>query len=118
MRKGLQRTRRRGILTFEWIFLVVLLVIGIAGGVTLVRDGYIIKAAQTGEAILRINNSYEVSEPLACTQTFNYYETVAEFGNIGVLMHEDCASEGAAGSKYVDSISTVQKPLVTVSQQP
>lgn len=58
-----------GVLTFEWILLITLLVIGIIGGVAAIRDALIIECAETAGAIVALNQSYEVSGPWWITVT-------------------------------------------------
>ncbi len=50
-----------GILTFEWILLFTLLVIGIVGGLAVIRDAYIIEATETAGAVLAFNQGYEIA---------------------------------------------------------
>lgn len=47
-----------GVLSFEWSLLGVLLVFGIVGGLSAVRDGVISELADSAQAILRIDQSY------------------------------------------------------------
>ncbi|MDO4859203.1 MAG: hypothetical protein Q4A17_14815 [Thermoguttaceae bacterium] len=56
-----------GVLTFEWILLITLLVIGIIGGVAAIRDALIIECAETAGAIVALNQSYSVSGPFTIT---------------------------------------------------
>lgn len=50
-----------GLLTFEWVMLFTLLVIGIAGGVSAIRNALIIEASDTAGAIVTLQQSYEIS---------------------------------------------------------
>ena len=52
-----------GVLTFEWILLITLLVIGIIGGIAAIRDALIIESAETAGAIVALNQSYTVAGP-------------------------------------------------------
>ena len=56
-----------GVLTFEWILLITLLVIGIIGGIAAIRDALIIEAAETAGAIVALSQDYEVSGPWLIT---------------------------------------------------
>ncbi len=49
---------RRGGLTFEWILLVTLLVIGIAGGLTAMRDTLIDELGDIADAALAVDQSW------------------------------------------------------------
>ena len=51
----------RGVLTFEWILLITLLVIGIVGGVSAVRDGLIDELGDVSDAVVNIDQSYSVN---------------------------------------------------------
>lgn len=52
-----------GVLTFEWILLITLLVIGIIGGIAAIRDALIIECAETAGAIVALNQAYTISGP-------------------------------------------------------
>ena len=56
---------QRGVLTFEWILLITLLVIGIVGGYSAVRDGVIDELGDVAGAILSVDQSF-TSEAPAC----------------------------------------------------
>ncbi len=57
-------TEDDGILTFEWILLVTLLVIGIIGGVAGARDAIIDELGDVAQAMLALDQSYGVAHPL------------------------------------------------------
>jgi len=67
-----------GVLTFEWILLITLLVIGIVGGVAAIRDALIIEAAETAGAIVALDQSYTISGPWKITLTTAGTETKAD----------------------------------------
>jgi len=75
---------RNGVLTFEWILLLTLLVIGIIGGVSAVRDAIIDELGDVSNATISLDQSYTVGNP--------WEVTVA-----------DCIADGAIGSRFVDS---------------
>ena len=50
----------RGVLTFEWILLITLLVIGIVGGISADRDGLIDELGDVTGAVVNIDQSYSV----------------------------------------------------------
>ena len=52
-----------GVLTFEWILLITLLVIGIIGGVAVIRDALIIESAETAGAIVGLSQDYAATGP-------------------------------------------------------
>lgn len=51
-----------GILTLEWTFLIMLLVIGIVGGVAVLRDAINVRYYYAVDAFGAANASYEISE--------------------------------------------------------
>ncbi|MBN2474987.1 MAG: hypothetical protein JXB62_10295 [Pirellulales bacterium] len=73
-----------GVLTFEWILLITLLVIGIVGGLSAVRDALIDELGDVAAAAVNIDQSYTVEacscasdpggEPLG--NSFGYQDTV------------------------------------------
>jgi hypothetical protein len=54
--------RRRGVLTFEWILLISLLVIGIIGGLSAVRNSLLVELHDLDECIQSLNTSGESEE--------------------------------------------------------
>ena len=53
-----------GVLTFEWILLLTLLVIGIVGGLAAVRDAYIIELSSAANAITSLDMGYSITFPV------------------------------------------------------
>lgn len=51
-----------GVLSFEWIAITTLLIIGLVGGLATVRDAINIEAWEYAEAMLSSNTTYAVSE--------------------------------------------------------
>ena len=86
-----------GVLTFEWILLITLLVIGIVGGLAVIRDAYIIEAAETADAMMALNQGYVIQAPVDAT--------IATAGP-GVVLTGYKAS-GAQGSSYEDEAGDV-----------
>ncbi len=52
-----------GVRTFECILLITLLVIGIIGGVAVIRDALIIESAETAGAIVGLSQDYAATGP-------------------------------------------------------
>jgi Flp pilus assembly pilin Flp len=50
----------RGVLSFEWILLITVIVIGIVGGLSAVRDGVIDELGDVAEAMLHVDQSWTV----------------------------------------------------------
>jgi len=62
-----------GVLTFEWILLITVIVIGIVGGVSAVRDALISELGDVSGAVVHIDQSYEViADP--CTGDGNEFD--------------------------------------------
>lgn len=53
-----------GVLTFEWILLITVLVIGIVGGLSAVRDALIDELGDVSEGVVSLDQSYWVNVPL------------------------------------------------------
>ncbi len=54
-RTGRRRRKRSGVLTFEWILLISLLVIGVIGGLSAVRNALLCELGDLAECIESIN---------------------------------------------------------------
>ncbi len=72
-----------GVLTFEWILLITVLVIGIVGGLSAVRDAMITELGDVAEAMISLDQSYTILAP---------WEIVTP----------DCIEDGASDSEFVD----------------
>ena len=89
-----------GVLTFEWILLITLLVIGIVGGLAVIRDAYIIEAAETADAMMALNQGYAIQAPVDAT--------ITDAGE-GVLLAEGSyLASGAQESFYKDKAGSVE----------
>ena len=53
-----------GVLTFEWILLITVLVIGIVGGLSAVRDAVISELGDLSHAITVLDQSYTILTPM------------------------------------------------------
>lgn len=73
-----------GVLTFEWVLLVTLLVIGIVGGVAAVRDAIIDELGDVAQAMLALDQSFTILHPLL------------------VEVH-DTSNQGASNSSFIDA---------------
>ena len=92
-----------GVLSFEWILLVTLLTIGIVGGVAAARDAIIDEFGDVAEAMLNLDQSYMINDPLT------------------IYVHDNLQSGNAANSGFVDTFDYVdctrQLPLPVGQQQ-
>lgn len=100
MRQVLHRIAREdeGVLTFEWILLVTVLVIGIVGGLTAVRDAVITELGDVVEAMISLDQSYTISQPWD-------------------IQVPDCVADGASGSSYTDAAGMAQGRRTTPLRQ-
>ena len=87
-----------GVLTFEWILLITLLVIGIVGGLAAVRDAYIIELSSVADAITSLDTGYHIAFP-ATVALVEYY------GEDDPL---ETKMSTAAGTLYVDTDTEVR----------
>ena len=78
-----------GVLTFEWILLITVLVIGIVGGLSAVRDALITELGDVAEAMISLDQSYTILDP---------WEVVTP----------DCLPDGASNSDYTDAAALSQ----------
>ena len=81
-----------GVLTFEWILLITVLVIGIVGGLSAVRDALITELGDVAEAMISLDQSYTILNPWEVTTP-------------------DCLPDGASNSDYTDAAGLSQSRL-------
>ena len=55
-----------GVLTFEWVLLITVIVIGIVGGYSAVRDGVIDELGDVAGAIIAVDQSFTTEPPECC----------------------------------------------------
>jgi Flp pilus assembly pilin Flp len=78
-----------GVLTFEWILLITVLVIGIVGGLSAVRDAMITELGDVVEAMISLDQSYTILNPWD-------------------VQVPDCIVDGASDSYYTDAAGMAQ----------
>jgi len=66
MRLGMNQIWRDevGVLTFEWILLITVIVIGIVGGLSAVRDATVDELGDVSEGMVSLDQSYWINPPL------------------------------------------------------
>jgi hypothetical protein len=79
-----------GVLSFEWICLLTLIVIGIVGGVAGARDAVVDELGDSAQAMVALDQSFVWPAPLAQTVT------VTIFGSSSAV------TGGTPGSSFVD----------------
>jgi len=52
-----------GLLTFEWILLATLIVIGLVGAYSAIRDGFVDELGDVAEAVIRVDQSFHTEPP-------------------------------------------------------
>ena len=88
-----------GVLTFEWILLVTVLVIGVVGGLSAVRDAIICELGDVAEAMISLDQSYSISHPWD-------------------IQTPDCKKDGASDSHYSDAAGLRQGRLTDADGLP
>lgn len=83
-----------GVLTFEWILLITVLVIGIVGGLSAVRDAIVSELGDIVEAAVSLDQSYVILEPWE-------------------IKIPNCQADSASGSSYQDSAGMNQRRIQT-----
>ncbi len=90
------RSRRHAILTFEWILLITLLVIGLVSGLAVIRDSSILECGEVADAILHHDKSYYINS-----------STVGKIFTESGVGQEKIGVEGSsAGGSYYDDASS------------
>jgi Flp pilus assembly pilin Flp len=82
-----------GVLTFEWILLITVLVIGVVGGLSAVRDAVITELGDVAEAVASLDQSYTILHPWE-------------------VMTPDCLLDGGSDSAYLDEAGVSEQRLV------
>ncbi len=79
-----------GVLSFEWILLVTLLVIGIVGGVAAARDAVIDEFGDVAEAMLNLDQSYTIFFPLFILVHDGESGAASDSGFTDGFLYSDC----------------------------
>ena len=99
-------TEDDGVLTFEWILLVTLLVIGIIGGVASVRDAIIDELGDVAQAMLALDQSYTVLHPLVVTVHDTQFQGASNSWFVDAAVFDDCERNftfnGQTGNPLLD----------------
>ena len=74
-----------GVLTFEWILLITVLVIGIVGGLSAVRDALIDECGDVSEGVVSLDQSYWINAPIQASLydplSFDYSDYISGSAN-------------------------------------
>jgi len=79
-----------GLLSFEWILLVTLLVIGIVGGVAAARDAIIDEFGDVAEAMLNLDQSYTIAFPLQVEVHVTGGSGASDSSFVDAFFYADC----------------------------
>ena len=91
-----------GVLTFEWILLLTLLVIGIVGGLAAVRDAYINQLTSAANAITTLDMGYNIVGPVKVTIT----ATATDAATLAAFAAPGQSASTAAGTLSLDRNTT------------
>jgi len=86
-----------GVLSFEWILLVTLLVIGIVSGVAAARDAVIDEFGDVAQAMLALDQSYSIDFPLAIQVHAPTVSSASDSEFIDDTDYVDCDRAGVPG---------------------
>ncbi|MDO4628142.1 MAG: hypothetical protein Q4C70_03080, partial [Planctomycetia bacterium] len=75
--RGRHFREESGILTMEWTFLIGILVVGVVGGIAVIRDALTIQYANTASALGAVNFTYEIPDFDCANTTKNDSSSVA-----------------------------------------
>jgi Flp pilus assembly pilin Flp len=96
-----------GVLSFEWILLLTLLVIGIVGGVAAARDAIIDEFGDVAQAMLALDQSYTIAFPLAVEVHVTGGSSASDSSFTDAALYFDClrrtAPVGQAAEVDTDS---------------
>lgn len=68
VRSVLRRFRKKdcGVLTFEWVLLITVMIIGIIGGYSAMRDAVIDEMGDLADAVIAVDQSFTTTAPTSC----------------------------------------------------
>jgi Flp pilus assembly pilin Flp len=79
-----------GVLTFEWVLLVTLLTIGVVSGVAGARDAIIDELGDVAQAMLALDQSYEIEVPLEVVVHAPTQSSASNSVFVDALFYVDC----------------------------
>lgn len=70
------RQEDEGLLTLEWILLATLIVIGLVGAYSAIRDGFVDELGDVAEAVIRVDQSFHTEPPagLPCAGSWGSWQ--------------------------------------------
>ena len=93
-----------GVLSFEWTLLASLLTVGVVSGIASVRDAAIDEMGDLSQAMLALDQSYQIQPPLAMqVHTIGFGNGFGFSGGFGFFGGGFNGPSAAAGSSFVDA---------------
>ena len=104
MKKVLARVWKEedGVLSFEWILLLTLLVIGIVSGVAAARDAIIDEFGDVAQAMLSVDQSYTIDFPLLVQVHAATTSSASDSSFTDALIYTDCDRGFLASNQTVN----------------
>src|SRR5262249_11947161 len=95
-----------GVLSFEWTLLTSLLTVGVVSGIASVRDAAIDEMGDLAQAMVALDQSYQIQPPLAVEVHTVGFGTGFGFGNVGFnggFFGGPFGVSSASGSAFYDA---------------
>ena len=94
-----------GVLSFEWTLLTSLLTVGVVSGIASVRDAAVDEMGDLAQAMIALDQSYQIQPPLAMQVHTVGFGNGFGFGNVGFggFFGGFNGVSAAAGSSFVDA---------------
>ncbi|MDO4551652.1 MAG: hypothetical protein Q4C96_10430 [Planctomycetia bacterium] len=80
-----KKLNRRGVLTFEWILIFAITVVGIIGGLAAVRDATVVQLGSTAGALGALDSSFEIPK---FTESITYTDTAGAPQTMNITVPE------------------------------
>ena len=91
-----------GVLSFEWVLLLTLLVLGIVGGVSAARDAILDELGDTAQVMLAVDQTYHIGFPLMVQLHDATVSSASDSDFVDTLIYADCDRSVFIGQDFVD----------------
>jgi hypothetical protein len=95
-----------GVLSFEWVLLITVIVIGIVGGLAAARDAIIDELGDSAESMMALDQSFAIDFPLLvgvnCTPGDPILSGASNSGFTDFAVYEDCGRTSLLGQEPSD----------------
>lgn len=99
-----------GVMTFEWITLLSLMTVGVVGGLAVSRDAVVDELADVAEAMVSLDQSYNIAPPPAIQVHNRQAATVQQFNSAtGSTVRVGNLGSGASSSSFKDSTPEIDR---------